>query len=647
MKKTTIILAVLCLMAQSAVAETVKVESPDGKTALSINTDGALSYNVAFKGRTIVADSPMGFEFKGEKPMDEGFVLTQPCEPMLFTDAWDPVVKNKHAHVKLLYNEAVLHLRETGKDGRRMDLTARVYNDGVAFRYTLYASDTPGDRKITRELTEYRVPAGSYAWVGHNEDGSFTGSQESHFSKTPVAQMTAEEVDLLPLLVEIDKSCYIALMDACLDNFPGWYAAAKDGSIITRLAPLPGEDENGVKARFCEEQSTPWRVIMIADNPGRFIESEIIESLNPPCRIENPNWVNPGMMAWDHWWSAEVQVDMPTIKEYIDLAAAEGWPYMLVDWQWYGQFDRPEADPCTPAPQLDMQELLAYARQRNVRLWVWLHSTDTSRNDNYKKAFALYQQWGIAGVKIDFMDRMDQEIVNWYRRVVECAAEHHLMVNFHGAYHPDGIGRTWPNQVVREGVMGAEYSKWSNNITPEHNITLAFTRMLAGAMDYTPGAFRNEPQGKHRTEIPASMMNTRCAELSKFVVYEAPQCCVCDAPQFILGQPGADFLKQVPTTWDDTHFIAGYPGEYIALAKRKADVWYVGIMNNSQPRDLEIALDFLPLGQYEIEYWADGKKADTIATEVVHKTTKQYAQKPLKVHLAAGGGYVATITRVL
>ncbi len=640
-----IFVALLCFFAAAwtVSAESVTVTSPDSSISLDINVGTAITYSVAFNGKTLISPSPMGFEFKGEAPMAENLSLIEPCNVRLHTDAWDPVVKNKHAHVKLLYNETVLRLRENGNDRRRMDITVRVYNDGAAFRYTLYPSSVPGDRKITKELTEFRIPEGSSAWIGHNAGGSFDGSQESPFVKTPVSEMTPDEVDLLPLLIEVDKENYLALTDAYVDNFPGWFAAASDGAIITRLAPLPGEDEDGVKARFSEVQDTPWRVIMVADNPGRFIESEMIRSLNPPCAIKNPEWIAPGMMAWDHWWSADVKMEMPVIKQYIDFASLQGWPYMLVDWQWYGPFDRPEADITKEAPQLDMQEILTYAKERGVRIWLWLYDTDVNRNDAYKEAFALYEKWGVAGIKIDFMDRNDQEMVNWYRRIVECAAEHHLMVNFHGAYRPDGIDRTWPNQVTREGVMGAEYAKWSDNITPSHNVTLAFTRMLAGAMDYTPGAFINEAQGHHRQGSPASIMNTRCAELSKFVIYESPHTVFCDHPSNVLGQPGADFLSVVPTQWDDIRFIEGYPGEYIILAKRSGDKWYLGVMNNEVARDVTIDLGFTGKETVGIEYWADGKKADKVATDLTHKTVSANTAKPLKVHLAAGGGYVAII----
>lgn len=646
MKKISILIACLAIGLIQLNAENVSVQSPDARLTMTVNTDGALSYTVDFRGVKVVEKSSLGFLFKGEDGMAEGFKLTGAPVNKALVDEWDPVVRNKHAHIRLDYNETTLKLRETSGEYRKMDLTIRAYNDGIAFRYTLYGGSTPGDRKITRELTTFKVPEGSYAWVGHNEAKGFTGSQESTFVKTRVADMTPGEVDLLPLLVEIDKDNYLILTDACLDNFPGWYAAADNGAIITRLAPLPGEPDNGVTARFSEEITTPWRVIMVADNPGKFIESEMIRSLNPPCAIADASWIQPGMSAWDHWWSGEVLMEMPVIKQYIDLAAEQGWPYMLVDWQWYGPYNVPEADVLKEAPQIDMKEILAYAKSKGVKIWLWMYDTDVNRNDAYKKAFAEYEKWGVAGIKIDFMDRMDQEIVNWYHKIIECAAEHHLMLNFHGAYHPDGIDRTWPNQVTREGVMGEEYAKWSEYVTPSHNIDLAFTRMIGGAMDYTPGGFNNVPQGRHEQKSPAQVMNTRCAELSKFVIYESPQMCFCEHPDFVLGQPGADFLKIVPTQWDDIHFISGYPSDHIALAKRNGDKWFVGVMNNENPRDYMLDLSFLPAGKYSVEYWADGKKADKIPTELQHKTIKTDGATPIKVHMAAGGGYVAIISKL-
>ncbi|MBK7132006.1 MAG: glycoside hydrolase family 97 catalytic domain-containing protein [Bacteroidales bacterium] len=385
---------------------------------------------------------------------------------------------------------------------------------------------------------------------------------------------------------------------------------------------------------------------MIGETPGTLIESEIIQNLNDPCAIKDPSWIKPGMSAWDHWWSGEVKMEMPVIKQYIDLASSMGWPYMLVDWQWYGKFNTPEADITKWAPQIDLPEIIKYAASKNVKIIVWLYSSDVNRNGAFKKAFPVYHEWGIAGIKIDFMDRDDQYMVNWYHDIIKCAAENQLLVDFHGAYKPDGIIRTWPNMITREGVMGNEYYKFSDKMSPEHNVKLAFTRMLAGQMDYTPGAFLNVTREQWKQQVPALVWNTRAAELSKFVIYESPLTVVCDHPDNILDQPGADFLKVVPTVWDDIKFLGGYPGDYVAIAKRSGDKWFVGVMNNSVGKTVEINLSFLPAGSYSAETWTDTKKSDAEPKDLKKDTKTIKSGEILKVTMAKNGGFVAKIEKI-
>jgi alpha-glucosidase len=326
------------------------------------------------------------------------------------------------------------------------------------------------------------------------------------------------------------------------------------------------------------------------------------------------------------------------------MASDMGWPYMIVDWQWYGKFNDPSADITKWAPQISMPEILKYARAKKVKIILWLYSKDVNRNAAYKTAFRLYHQWGVAGVKIDFMDRDDQAMVNWYHDIIKCAAENHLLVDFHGAYKPDGIIRTWPNQITREGVMGNEYYKFSNKMSPEHNVKLAFTRMLAGPMDYTPGAFLNVTKENFKNQLPAVVWNTRAAELSKFIIYESPLTVVCDHPDHILNQPGADFLKIVPTTWDNIKYLGGYPGEYVALARQKGNQWFIGVLNNSIKKDLDIRLDFLPKGVYNIETWSDSENSDIIPTELIKTKKTIHSGEDFKIKLAKNGGFAARIS---
>ena len=641
----TFLLALAVVVTSGAKAQQFDLASPGKNITVSVNVDSLLSYRLQYEGRTVVFDSPLGFEFAHEPAMGKGLVVIDKKEKTI-DETWEPVVATRHRTVANHYNELLLCLKEAGGLQRRMDLCFRAFNDGIAFRYTLYRSADIGNRAIIREHTGFHLPETATAWVA--DYGSYTSSQESEFLPRPVKAVSPKTIAGLPFLVAVDSTNYLAITEAAIDNYPGFYigAAADSGTamLTTKLSPLPGEKEDGVKARFADSLHTPWRVIMLAHAPGKLIESELVQNLNAPCVLKETAWIRPGMSAWDHWWSGEVKMDMPTIRQYIDFAAAQGWPSMLVDWQWYGPFNKPEADITKAAPQLDMSALLRYARQKNVRLWLWLYSTDVNRNNNFERAFALYQQWGIAGVKIDFMDRDDQDMVNWYHDIIKAAARHHLLVDFHGAYKPDGIGRTWPNMITREGVMGEEYSKFSTHITPEHNVTLPFTRMLAGSMDYTPGGFLNVTKAQFRQGVPTEVMNTRCAELAKFVVYESPFMVDCDAPEHVLGQPGADFLRLVPTVWDDVKVLGGYPGQYIAIARRKGNRWFVAVMNNSTARALQLPLDFLPPGQYRLQSWSDAADADTNPQHLVKTERTANAQTGLSVTMAPGGGFAACIT---
>jgi len=623
-------------------AQIYTVNSPDEKIVVTLDNGEILKYAVTFQGKAVVNNSQMGFELKDEPLMVGNFAVLNNTIKRT-NETWIPVVKSKHAEIADNYNELEITLREKADPMREMILFVRVYNDGAAFRYKLLRGGKVGDRQIVKEFTTFNIPGDPKAWVV--EYGGYASSNEAEFFEHPLSYLNEKSLAGMPFLMDYGNNFWVAITEAKIDNYAAFYLGTngKTNQLTTKLVPVPGETEAGVKVRFNDEIYTPWRVIMIGETPGTLIESEIIQNLNDPCAIKDPSWIKPGMCAWDHWWSGEVKMEMPVIKQYIDLASQMGWPYMLVDWQWYGKFNTPEADITKWAPQIDMPEIIKYAASKNVKIIVWLYSSDVNRNSAYKKAFPLYHKWGIAGIKIDFMDRDDQQMVNWYHDIITTAADNKLLVDFHGAYKPDGIIRTWPNMITREGVMGNEYYKFSDKMSPEHNVKLAFTRMLAGQMDYTPGAFLNVTKEQFKQQTPAIVWNTRAAELSKFVIYESPLTVVCDHPDNILNQPGADFMKIVPTIWDDIKFIGGYPGDYVAIAKRSGDKWFVGVMNNSVGKSVDLTLNFLPAGNYEADVWADTKNSDKEPKELKKSVIKIKQGSPLKVTMAKSGGFVAVI----
>ena len=504
--------------------------------------------------------------------------------------------------------------------GPNLSIEVRAFDDGVAFRYVVPEQPALNTVRITGERTQFRYSndATLYPLVVNG----FQSSYEDDYQMRTVSSLHPDWLIALPLLAQVPGTGWVAITEANIDNYAGMYlrgdqAASHPQSRSCRpMSIVPGVAVD-TKTPF----KSPWRVLMIGDTPGRLIESNMILNLNPPSKIADTSWIQAGKSAWD-WWSGDTAtgvsftpgMNTETLKHYIEFASESGFPYMLIDAGWAkptpGAKPGDYADPADITqfnPKVDIPELLRYAKEKNVRIWLWSHWTSI---DKYMdQAFPLFEQWGVAGVKIDFMNRDDQWMVDWYRRVVEKAAEHHLMIDYHGAFKPDGLRRTYPNLMTREGVMGKEYSKWSARVTPVHNTTLPFTRMLAGPMDYTPGAFNNTNLENFvaRNVMPMSL-GTRAQELALYVVFESPLEMVSDYPEQYKGQKAFDFIKQVPATWDEVHVIDGFPMRYITLARRSGKDWYVGSLTNWEERNTKVPLDFLGDGKYVAEIYADASR---------------------------------------
>ena len=561
----------------------------------------------------------------------------------------------KRRTVRNHYNELTLTFLDRTSKKFIFQVVFRVFDDGVAFRYVVPEQSDLKELVLYRDLTEFKFkfPGDHICYAGEH-DKKFRSSQEWEFKRQRLSDIRPESVKGLPVLVQT-PAAWIAIAEADLLDWSGmWIGGAEKstGAIESSAAPVtlvaklaPRVDGQGVVKATTPCRSS-WRVLAIARQPGQLIESEIIRNLATPSKLADTSWIKPGKMAWDHWWTGDTIMDTATIKSYIQLAADMGWPYQLIDWQWYGTPDKPEADITHVVPALDMEEVRKFAKEHNVRLWLWLHSNDVDRNDAWKKAFPLYEEWGIAGVKIDFMDRDDQDMVNWYEKIAAAAAEHHLMVNFHGAFKTSGFDRTYPNQVTREGIMGNEYNKWSKRVTPEHKLTLPFTRFLEGPADFTPGGFLNRQPSQFKTNVkPTQVQGTRAAELALFVCYDSPVCCVCDSPEHIRDQKGADFLKIVPTVWDETLALDGAVGEHLVMARRSGDDWYLGAMSAGDARELPVKLDFLGEGRWKLKLWQDAADSDQNAENLVVDEKDVSAGDTLKLKLAPNGGCVGHFQR--
>jgi alpha-glucosidase len=648
--------ACLLLLLVSAVdvraAEALKVASPDGKLeisfALKSNPQPYLPgerayYRVTYQGVPVLTDSPLGLDFEGAAPLDHDFEIVGTdlhSGDTTWTNAFG-ALRNVPDH----YNQLTVSLQEKQSPGRRVDLIFRAYNEGAAFRYFLPQQATLEKFTLMAENTGFYFARDASAFALNL--GRFNTNNEGEYRRTSLNQIKPASIINLPLLVEIPGGPWVGLLEADLTDYAGMYVGGVPGfenALVSKLSPGPMRMDQVVVGST--PKASPWRVLLINDRPGGLIESNyLILDLNAPSAIEDTSWIEPGKAAWD-WWSGSFArnvsfkpgMNTATMKHYIDFAAAHHLQYMLVDAGWYPAKDytHPESI-LTYVPEVNIPEIIAYAKQKDVKvlLWVYWGALDKQMD----QALDLYAKWGAAGIKVDFMDRDDQQMVNFYERVVRKAAEHHLVVDFHGAYKPTGLRRTYPNLLTREGVMGMEYSKWSDRVTPEHDVTLPFTRMLAGPMDYTPGCFNNATREQFKPRMIEPMcQGTRAHQLAMYVVYLSPLVMLSDYPESYDNKPGMEFLEKVPTVWDETKVLNGEPAQFVTIARRKGDSWYLGAMTNWDARDLDVPLRFLGDYEYDAQIFADGANADKDATSLAISTRRVKAGDKLTLHLAPGGG---------
>jgi alpha-glucosidase len=634
-----------------------ELQSPDGRIAVTVVATGVLSYRVSVDGTPVLNDSRLGLRLRGGVVLGQEVALIDTARSESDTVWTNPLGKRRE--VRDHYRELAIKLRERGGGGRTFSVVFRAFNDGVGFRYVLPGGEGPTDVVIEEELTQFAFTADSVCFAGdhvavppddYDSRGGFHGSQEWEFRRQRLSDLPIDTVTGLPMLTHT-PAAWVAVTEAELVDWAGlWLArepqAAGTGAVTLRSRLAPRWDGNGL-VNVSLPHPSPWRVLMIGREPGRLIESDLVLNLSTPCQIADTSWIKPGMMAWDRWWSGIGKMDTGTMKDFIGFAGEMGWPYQLVDGGWYVGTRSPSSDITRTVPEVDMGELRRFAAQNKVRLWVWLYWSDADRGDAYKQAFALYEKWGLAGVKIDFMDRDDQQMVNWYEKITRCAAEHHLLVDFHGAYKPTGMIRTWPNQITREGILGNEYNKWSRRVTPEHRVTLPFTRFLAGPGDFTPGGFVNRMAEQFQPHAsPAQVQSTRAGQLALFVAYDSPVMCVCDHPTNLRGQAGIDFLGVVPTVWDETRVVSGVVAEHLVIARRSGPDWYLAALNNSYSRVRTVKLDFLGEGRWHLRWWHDAPDSSDNPEHLDIEERDVSAGDTLDVRMAGGGGAVLRFVRV-
>jgi len=648
------------LSAVAAGAEPLAVGSPDGRLKIEfrLGDDGTPNF-VASRDDALVAAGSLGLDFAGSGPLREGLKLIGSRTASRDESYAIPVGKTSSARDH--HNELVVSLEESRPPHRKLDVAFRAFDDGVAFRYLIPEQQPLADFILSDEHTRLTFPGDPQARLLPLKN--YTTPYEWYYETKRVSAIGSDLLIGLPTLLEKKpglahrKGLWLAVTEADLTDYAGMYLSGLDGepgTLVSKLSPLPGRDD-GAKVIGKAPFHSPWRVLMVGDDPGRLIESNIVFHLNEPSKIADPSWIKPGKTTfpwWNHYVLENVDfepgVNTATMKHYVDFCAEFGIPYHSLDGldiAWYGGPIAPNGptDVTKAAPSIDMPFLLDYAREKGVRLRLWMHWKALEPQLN--EAFVTYEKWGIEGVMIDFMDRDDQEMVRWYHEVAEKAAKHHLTVTWHGAYKPTGMERTWPNVLTYEAALNQEYNKWQppgvKGTPPAHNLDIAFVRMLAGPLDYHQGGMRNVlPEDYEFRDVAPPVQGTRGHQLAMYVVYQNHLPMLADYPEAYRGQPGFDFLVDVPTTWDETRVLRAEPAKCLVVARRKGDEWWLGGMAGDENSPFDLPTDFLGDGTYAAKFYFDLAESPTLVYTVERSVD---ARTRVGIPLPPNGGFAARL----
>jgi len=647
MKKQLFVFISLLITLSVFSQNSISVHSPDERITTRFYPEGNFAFDVMFDSVVIVEKTQISLEIEDKQLLGVNPNIRQKISRTV-NEVIAPIVREKNKYVKDHFNEVVFKCK--GK----YNITFRAYNEGIAWRFETKIKD---EIIVNAEQADLKFPENSKVWFP--EESSFFSHNERYYKHTFLDSISEERFCSLPALIESANDVKVLITESNLKDYPGlWLKGTSDFGLN---AIFPGvvlkEDQlndRSVKpteyadylAKTDGNRNYPWRILAIAKNDADLITNQLSFLLADPCEIEDPSWIKPGKVAWDWWndWNIhgvdfESGVNTETYKYYIDFASENGIEYIIMDEGWYVL-----GDLMNVVPEIDMEEIMAYAKEKNVGVILWV--IWKTMEDQWAESFDQFEKWGVKGIKVDFMQRDDQWMVDYYWRVAEEAANRKMLVDFHGAYKPSGLRRTYPNVITREGVRGLEQTKWSELQTPTHNVTLPFIRMVAGPIDYTPGAMVNSTEKNFKASWSQPMsMGTRCHQLAMYVVYESPLQMLCDNPSNYKKEPQAmKFLSQVPVVWDATIVLSGEIADHILVARQKENKWYIGGMTNWDSKELELDLSFLGSGVYVMEIWKDGKNAHRYASDFAKEMKKVKSSDKMKIKLAPGGGWVAVIS---
>ena len=610
-----IVLIISIVSSAGAFAETITTTSPNGKTTVSLSVGEKIAYSVVYNGKRVLEGSKLGLTFRDAKPFGTAKIITS--ETSSIDKTWSQVCGKQTQYIDKC-TETTVYVEEKEEPCRKLTYVFRVYDEGVAFRYLIPKdsgfADKDGVFCVESEETEFAFGKDYDIWATFYS--KFNNSQEEEFTKTKLSSIKPDSIVGSPLVVKGD-GFYAALTEADLLNWAGaQFGSAGVNSSTVRVRLTPRADKQGAVIRQ-EGAASPWRVVFCGETAVDLVNnSDIIMNVASPNVLGDVSWVKSGNSSWNWWAPKDGYPTDKVIKGLIDFAAEMHWQYTLIDAGW---LDAKKADggnhELAYTKDLNLPEIVKYAESKNVRICVWFHH-NVLKKLGERKALKQVADWGVVGVKIDFMDSQEQETVKWIEDVCKIAAEYKLLVDYHGMYKPTGMERTYPNQITREGVRGNEYNRWSKQ-TSTHMATLPFTRCMLGPADYTPGGFQNEHSEtfkslnsyKDKSE-DCHVVGTRAHELALCMLYDSPLRCICDLPRNYSGQEGLAFLQDLPATWDKTIALEGEVGEFYVAARKANDCWYVSGITNEKERSFSISLNFLDDGEYEGTIYADSEQTD-------------------------------------
>lgn len=677
--KTTI-LSLCCLMTISVSASNYEVSSPNGKVKVMVTSEETVKWSVTYDGKTVILPSEINIQLQqGNKSFGIG-KIGKVAKRQVQGSFENPFYKK--SVIKDDYGQLLMYTNQ------KITIEVRAYDDGAAYRLI---SNNTQPTVVNNEVVEYCFEADYQAFVPYVNDNRggerYCYSFESYYDEQPLSKMFADSLAITPLAVCLPDGIKAIVMDAGVENYPGMFLVRSEQSnnksqtsnlksqtLTAEFAPYPIEQEIGgfdrlnlvptkradYIAKLNGRQSLPWRAIVITEKDADILNCDMAQRLAPACRLTDTSWIHPGKVAWDWWNNLNITgvdfksgMNTNTYLYYIDFAAKNKIEYIIIDEGWSGK----ESLTADLNPEIDLQRLIAHGQEKGVGIILWSSWRNLIGNDPLggntvsEQVMKHYADMGIKGFKVDFFDRDDQQVIASAYQLAECAARHHLVLDYHGL-KPFGIQRAYPNIFNFEGVKGLENSKWEPRVgdgplhdQPHYDVTAPYLRMLAGPMDYTPGAMSNAMKDSFfgNNDHPMSQ-GTRVHQMAMYITFEAPLQMLADSPtKYMQNQECTDFIAQIPTTFDETIALDGQLGQYTLIARRKGSTWYVAAMTDWTPRDLTIDLSFLSSGQYQADIFADGINATKEATDYqhIHKTVSN--ANCLPIHLSSGGGWVAII----